>query len=213
MHPLRRRSYHSSFEPPPGFKLKVLFFHSNGPTYTAQASILRVLVRSFATPTRPFRNRSPRAINRGAATQGYVQWVSSDSTLLSCSQPNLRSADAIKVEPVLECPTWAILLIGFAGLNFMASQSRRWARVNSISLRLGSVGLNGSNLCWLSGAVLLAASIVLALLFQGRPWFHGAIAWTAVIPADPGRSGVGGVDLRGEKTRTHMRCNCTHPSA
>jgi hypothetical protein len=57
-------------------------------------------------------------------TQGYVQWVSSDSTLLSCSQLDLRLADAIKVEPVLECPTWAILLIGFAGLNFMASQNR-----------------------------------------------------------------------------------------
>jgi hypothetical protein len=48
-------------------------------------------------------------------------------------------------------------------------------------LWLGSLGLNGSDSCWLSGAVILAASIVLVLLLQGRAWYHGVIALLAVI--------------------------------
>jgi hypothetical protein len=48
-------------------------------------------------------------------------------------------------------------------------------------LWLGSLGLDGSDSSWLSALVIVAAAIMLVLLVQRRPWYHGVIALGAII--------------------------------
>jgi hypothetical protein len=48
-------------------------------------------------------------------------------------------------------------------------------------LLVGFLGVDGSDSSWLSVAVITAAMIVVALLLQGRSWYHGVIALGAVI--------------------------------
>jgi hypothetical protein len=48
-------------------------------------------------------------------------------------------------------------------------------------LWVGFVGVNGTDSSWLSAAVIAATMIVLMLLLQGRPWYHGVIALAAII--------------------------------
>src|SRR6266436_392866 len=47
-------------------------------------------------------------------------------------------------------------------------------------LWLGLLGIDGADSSWLSAAVIGATTIVMVLLFQGRPWYHGVIALGAM---------------------------------
>jgi hypothetical protein len=48
-------------------------------------------------------------------------------------------------------------------------------------LWLGFLGVDGSDSSWLSAAVIAATVIVMVLLLQGRSWYHGVIALSALI--------------------------------
>jgi len=48
-------------------------------------------------------------------------------------------------------------------------------------LWLGFLGVNGSDSSWLSVTMVIAAVIVMILLFQGRCWYHGVTALGAII--------------------------------
>jgi hypothetical protein len=48
-------------------------------------------------------------------------------------------------------------------------------------LWVGFFGIDGSDSSWLSAMVIAAATTVMVLLLQGRPWCHGVVALGAVI--------------------------------
>jgi hypothetical protein len=48
-------------------------------------------------------------------------------------------------------------------------------------LWLGFLGIDGSDSSWLSVMIIALALMVMVLLLQGRPWYHGVIAMVALI--------------------------------
>jgi hypothetical protein len=45
----------------------------------------------------------------------------------------------------------------------------------------GFLGVDGADSSWLSAAVIAAVTIVMVLLFRGRPWYHGVLALAAMV--------------------------------
>jgi hypothetical protein len=48
-------------------------------------------------------------------------------------------------------------------------------------LWVGFLGIDGADSSWLSATVIAAVTIVMVLLFRGRPWYHGVLALAAMI--------------------------------
>ena len=48
-------------------------------------------------------------------------------------------------------------------------------------LWLGFLGVDRSDSCWLSAAIIATTAIVMVLLLRGRAWYHGVIALGAMI--------------------------------